>query len=89
MSDESKEPATKQDVDAARDAIIKHIDTKVTDSVEGMRSQNSAEHSTLRALAQLVLNYIAQIMERLGFLKPRPPPVDLKGRPSEPGDPDA
>jgi hypothetical protein len=60
------EPATREDLEAVRDAIIKRIDA-MDQSVEGMRSQNSAEHGSLYFILQTIrdtMNWIRAKWEK-------------------------
>lgn len=84
MTNEPKEPATREDVENAKRDIIKSI-VKMDDSVENMRKQNSAEHGNqLAKLLHLteILHWVRAKWERFTRV---PDPNDKPPPPSKPG----
>lgn len=80
------EPATKEDLEKARDAIIVRIEA-MDGSVKGMREQNSQEHGSLftkQSYVIYMINWLRDSWRRFGILSP--PPAEPSEPPKPPKD---
>lgn len=70
------EPASRDDLEAAKEAIIKRINS-MDDSVNNMRDQNSAEHGSLFSKQSNLTNLMNWLKDAwIRFTIMSPPPED-------------